>query len=523
MHSNGHVLTLELMVQKVNEHVNGILRENLYEMNLSMSKLKQLDRQKQELRSYLKRCGIGDRSAKEFMIDFIEECLLKLFSFDEQTIGKTFFYSPEGNKNPAYQFDKLLYYYQKIYGVYGMEHLVEDNHLLGQEGKNEITAEDIRSVYQKIAPPMDFTEQLWLLSYKIYAAYKGIGVVDELRDMHIDGVSGGVSGRQGEYDSVWMFYKGRSVHLAFLSFENEAELERVCRNICRFEQPGELSRAKGYLIHEMADHARVVVARPDFAENWMFFVRKLDQGQKRTLEDLFPREDAKSLIELLGWLMKGCQVIGVTGMQGSGKTTLLMALIGHIPKEYTIRVLELAFELHLRELYPKRNIVTFRETNTVAGWEGLEVQRKTDGTVTVIGELVSHRVAAWMIESGQTGSLSTIFTHHARTTKSLIHSLRNSLLKEGHFQSEQIALQQVLEVVRFDIHLHMDRSGERYIERVTQIVEDASAPDGFRLVNLIEYENHEYIQKHKLDEAARAELAKWLTQEEKEAFFAADI
>lgn len=253
------------------------------------------------------------------------------------------------------------------------------------------------------------------------------------------------------------------------------------------------------------------------------FVRKLDQGQKRTLEELFPKADAEPLIQLLGWLMKGCQVIGVTGMQGSGKTTLLMALIGHIPKEYTIRVLELAFELHLRELYPKRNIVTFRETNTVAGWEGLEVQRKTDGTVTVIGELVSHRVAAWMIESGQTGSLATIFTHHARTTKSLVHSLRNSLLKEGNFQSEQIALQQVLEVVRFDIHLHMDRSGERYIERVTQIVEDASAQDGFRLVNLIEYENHGYIQKHKLDEATRAELARWLTQEEKEEFFAADI
>ena len=523
MQSKECLLTQELMVQKINGHVNGILRENLYEMNLSMAKLQQLDRQKQELRNNLKRCGIGDRGAKDFMIDFIEECLLKLFSLDEQNIGQTFFYSPEGEKNPAYQFDKLLFSYQKTYGVYGMEQLVEENHLLGGAGKNEITVEDIRRVYHKKAPSMDFAEKLWLISYKVYAAYKGLGVIDELRDMHIDGVSGGVSGRQGEYDSVWMFYKGRSIHLAFLNFGNEAELERICRNICRFEQPGELSRAKGYLIHEMADHARVVVARPDFAENWMFFVRKLDQGKKRTLEELFPREDAQPLVQLLGWIMKGCQVIGITGMQGSGKTTLLMALIGHIPKEYTIRVLELAFELHLRELYPKRNIVTFRETNTVEGWEGLEVQRKTDGTVTVIGELVSHRVAAWMIESGQTGSLSTVFTHHARTTKSLVHSLRNSLLKEGNFQSEQIALQQVLEVVRFDIHLHMDRSGERYIERVTQIVEDASTGEGFRLVNLMEYENHRYIQKNKLDEATRAELARWLTQEEKEEFFAADI
>jgi len=510
------------MVQRVNDHVNGILRENLYEMNLSMAQLQRLARQKQELRRNLKNSGIGDRNAKEFMIDFIEECLLKLFSITEQTVDQTFLYTKEGEKNPEYQFDKLLFYYRKAHGDYGMERMVEDHRLL-EAGKMEISAADIGRVYRHIQPSMAFADKLQLLSYKVYAAYKGLGVIDELRDMHIDGVSGGVSGSRGEYDSIWMFYKGRSVHLSFLSFQTAAELERVCRNICRYEQPGELSRAKGYIIHEMADHARIVVARPDFAESWMFFVRKLDQGEKRTLQEMFPDEDAVLLIELLIWIMKGCQVVGITGMQGSGKTTLLMALIEHIPKEYTIRVLELAFELHLRELYPGRNIVTFRETGSIQGWEGLEVQRKTDGTVTVIGELVSHRVAAWMIESGQTGSLATIFTHHARSSRSLVHSLRNSLLKEGNFNSEQIALQQVLEVVRFDIHLHMDRSGERYVERVTQIVEDPDVPEGFCTVNLIEYENGRYVQKHKLDLQTKQELARWLTREEKEAFFAADI
>ncbi len=522
MQNKTQILTQEMMVSRINDHVNGILRENLYEMNLSMERMKQLSRQKDELRDNLKCCGIGNRNAKEFVIDFIEECLLKLFSFDETTINQAFLYTPEGECNPIYQFDKLLFVYRRTYGSYAMEQIVEKHHLL-QDGKTEISAQDISRIYRKAAPTLDFSEKLQLLGYKIYAAYKGLGVIDELRDMHIDGVSGGVSGRQGEYNSIWMFYKGRSIHLSFLSFGSEDELERVCRNICRFEQPGELSRAKGYLIHEMADHARVVVARPDFAENWMFFVRKLDQGKKRSLEELFPEEHAKPLVTLLAWIMKGCQVIGITGMQGSGKTTLLMALIEHLPKEYTIRVLELAFELHLRELYPDRNIVTFRETNTIQGWEGLEVQRKTDGTVTVIGELVSHRVAAWMIESGQTGSLSTIFTHHARTSKSLVYSLRNSLLKEGNFHSERIALQQVLEVVRFDIHLHMDRSGHRYIERVTLILEDTSASRGFRTINLIEYENNRYVQKNRLGEDMKAELARWLTAEEKEAFYAADI
>jgi type IV secretory pathway ATPase VirB11/archaellum biosynthesis ATPase len=213
-------------------------------------------------------------------------------------------------------------------------------------------------------------------------------------------------------------------------------------------QPGEISRKKGYLVHEMADHARVVVARPDFAENWMFFIRKLDNIPEVSLQQLVTGGHAEIPVELLKWLMKGCQVTAVTGMQGCGKTTLLTAMVGEIPEEYTIRVLELAFELHLRERYQNRNIVTFRETagmlehGGIGGQEALEVQKKTDGAVSIIGEVVSAKVASWMIESGQTGSLFTIFTHHAKSTRSLLLSLRNSLLKEGSFQSERIALEQ---------------------------------------------------------------------------------
>ena len=43
------------------------------------------------------------------------------------------------------------------------------------------------------------------------------------------------------------------------------------------------------------------------------------------------------------------------------------------------------------------------------------------------------------------------------------------------------------------------------------------------MFDLIEYENHTYVQKHKMDEVMRSEIAKWLTPEEKEEFYAADL
>lgn len=513
---------LDVMVKRVGEHVNRILRENLYEMKLDAGRLKRLARQKKELRDNLARCGVGDDLAKAYVLEFLQESLLKLFGLNERSIDETFYFRDMGKKKAEYLFDRLLYLYKKKHGQEALRVMIEENGLLDGT-KNEITEKEILALYERRKRPLSFVEKLELLTWKVYSAYKGLGVIDELRDMNIDGVSGGVSGMPGDHHSVWMFYQGRSVHLAFLDFGSERELERICRNICRFEQQGELSRARGYLVHEMADHSRVVVARPDFAESWMFFVRKLGAGGKRALAELFPQPGAGDAVELLQWLVKGCRVVGITGMQGCGKTTLLMALVESIPPEYTLRVLELAFELHLRQWYPDRNIVTFRETPTIDGWEGLELQKKTDGAVSIIGEVASARVAAWMVESGQVGSLFTLFTHHAKTTRALILSLRNSLLKEGGFSNEQVATEQVVNVVDFDVHLHLDREGRRYIERITQIREAPQLPEGYELVDLITYEDGVYQRKNRLDDQTKKQMERWLSQAEKEVFRVADI
>ena len=521
-------ITRQELVERVSEHVNRILRRNLYELKLDEKQTFRLLRQKEELRRYLKEAGTGNLQVKEYLISFIQEFLLNGMKMDEEMIKHTFFFSEKGSRQAAVRFDILLFLYKEQYGSGAMEKLIEEHGLLSGT-ENVITEEQIEHVYGVCGRKLKFIEQIELLSRKIYAYYKGLGAIDELRDMKIDGVSGGVSGKEGTYHSAWIFYHGRSVWLPFLDFEREEEMERISRNLCRYHQPGEISRKKGYLVHEMADHARVVVARPDFAENWMFFIRKLDNIPEVSLQQLVTGGHAEIPVELLKWLMKGCQVTAVTGMQGCGKTTLLTAMVGEIPEEYTIRVLELAFELHLRERYQNRNIVTFRETagmmehGGIGGQEALEVQKKTDGAVSIIGEVVSAKVASWMIESGQTGSLFTIFTHHAKSTRSLLLSLRNSLLKEGSFQSERVALEQVTEVVRFDVHLHMSREGQRYIERISEIVPDTESPEGYRIVELVRFDGERYVKLHTISETTRAEMVKWLTKEEKEAFFNVDI
>ena len=42
-------------------------------------------------------------------------------------------------------------------------------------------------------------------------------------------------------DSIWIFFQGKSIRLAFLSFGTESELKRVCQNIYKYNNPGQLS------------------------------------------------------------------------------------------------------------------------------------------------------------------------------------------------------------------------------------------------------------------------------------------
>ena len=106
-------------------------------------------------------------------------------------------------------------------------------------------------------------------------------------------------------------------------------------------------------------------------------------------------------------------------------------MVKHIYASYTLRVQEMAFELQLRRIYSRRNILSFRKRNIyrVKGW----IYRKTDGTVNILGEVASDEVASWMIQMSQVASLFTLFTHHAKTFRDLVFSLRNSLLKTGMF------------------------------------------------------------------------------------------
>ena len=175
-------------------------------------------------------------------------------------------------------------------------------------------------------------------------------------------------------------------------------------------------------------------------------------------------------IKLIEFLMRGCITCAVTGRQGSGKTTLMSSIIRYIDPRYTIRVLEMAPELYLREIYPTRNILSLQETATVSAAECQDALKKSDAAVSIVGEVATDSIAARMIQMGMTACIFTIFSHHANTPKDLVLTLRNSLVNDGGFSEMGTAEKQVLDVVKCDIHLDYTPDGRRYIDRISEIV-----------------------------------------------------
>ena len=343
--------TIDMMIEFVKRRLDEITKINLYDIGLSEEELKRRKNKKYELKKALKGCTYGDVNDKRYVKELIYDLLEKEYGVTETNISKAIPFDIPSLLTAQDKFDILIYAYKKEFGYEALTELIKKYDLAELkyvEGETKpsyvITSNEIEDIYEKENVVLSFADKLNVVVQRIYQQYKGYSSIDEVRDMNIDGVSGGVSGLPesflsqvaqtdgGDYlnqiaehkvpracDSIWIFFQGKSIRLAFLSFGTEAELKRVCQNIYKYNNPGQLSDTNGYKINEMKDGSRVVVVRPSFSETWAFFVRKFDV-KRSTLEQWFKGEPGSDeSIELLKFLVKGARIISLTGEQGCRK------------------------------------------------------------------------------------------------------------------------------------------------------------------------------------------------------------
>ncbi len=345
--------TLELMVKFIKKRLDEITKINLYDIGLSEEELKRRKNKKYELKKALKGCTYGDVNDKKYVKELIYDLLSKEYGINETNISRVLPFDTPSLLTAQDKFDILIHEYKKTFAYEALTEMIKKYKLAELkyiEGESKpsyvITDAEIDEIYEKENFELEFSDKLEVIVQRIYQQYKGFSSIDEVRDMNIDGISGGVSGlpesflsqvaqTDGDYlkqtmeakvpracDSIWIMFQGKSIRLAFLSFGTEAELKRVCQNIYKYNNPGQLSDTNGFKINEMKDGSRVVVVRPSMSETWAFFVRKFDV-KRASLEQMYRNcHGGDELINLLKFLVKGARIISLTGEQGCRKNDI---------------------------------------------------------------------------------------------------------------------------------------------------------------------------------------------------------
>lgn len=559
-----NIFSIKFLTHDIKTTINDILHMNVEELNLNRIESEKRENLKGTLRSHLRSCSFGDIGAKEYVKDFIKDLLLKKYQITEDNINNIINFDDKGTLTTIDKYDIVLYLYKKKYAYKGLSMLIEDYSLdQAKEDEDgiyyEIDNKDIVNIYSKIGNKLEFVDKLEIVAQRVYQKNYGHGVIDETRDMRIDGVSGGIYGIDADsycyveeelenaiceaeftYNGIAIMHQGKTIHMSFMGFGSSEELQRVCRNIYRYNSPGQLSQERGYIENDMKDGSRVVVVRPPFSNSWAFFVRKHGIGKVDKLENILTDDRKEIPINLLGWAVKGCCNIVITGDQGGGKTTLLRTLIKYIPRNLTIRIQEQLYELHLEKLFKKKNIVTFKEIPSVSGQEGLNLQKRTDGAVNILGEITKYEVASWFIQMSQAASKFTMCTHHANTTAKLIEWMTDALLKEGGYTGSSVkeARREVVEAINLDVHMTLDQ-GHRFIDRITEIrpkqdspypektkdqiktfFERMTNPIVYEAIDIVTYENGKYVLKNKISDHLYLQIKKYLSNHEMQEFYA---
>lgn len=539
------IFSFDYLVDAVWNDIYNAQRQRPEDMNLNKYETEKLKKQKTNLMQNLEKCSAGDYGAKMFVIDYISSLLQGKHGIDALTINRPIKFHDEEQLSSDEKYDILLCYYTREYGMHdAMHEFICQNHF--DELRNEqyyVDKQDVKEVYHRLLPKMNlsFTDKMDVLAHRIYQTRSGHGCADRTRDLNVSGVSLGVSGISADtfsfagasksqannktayrfsYDSFWMNFEGKQFYMSCTGCHSQKELIRVCKNLYRYHAPKNASANDGRVLNDMKDGSRVTVSRPNFCGSWSAIVRKHSGGKMLTLEEQLTDPGAENVIALLKYIILGEQSLEITGGQSCGKTTVLRRAATFIRKYKTIRTEETIFELELNEVMQDRNIVTFRETDFISGQDALNHIKKTDCDVLIFGETVDPAVAAWKIQASQTGGPFNMETNHAETTEKLLKWYRNALLMCAGFSNELIAMEQVVDALKFDMHMAKTPSGHFYCERITEIipVEDDKKP--YKLVNIVVFNKKEnrYEVTHELSKQMQERILANLHEDEAKDF-----
>lgn len=444
---------------------------------------------KERVAEALKQCVYGEENAKATVMSTMRNIIAKHLP-DIDHCNAVIDFSNLSLLTPEQKFEIIIYELRKTYKKDVIKYLNKIYHFSdtrvikeGERPRREVDYKLIDQIFDEQIPykELDYEQALDILTIFVYQASKGFGKIETLRELNIDGLELGtigairyrMLGTNPDYvieRSCSIQIDAQWVHLSFIDFGSVDEIKRLVINISNVEGSEALTVKKPLKVVDSYNGSRITCIRPDVGATWGLFLRSFSAGITRVPQWLDKPEvhNWELVDKLLYFLAQADQNVAFTGQQNTGKTTLMKGYIDYF-KYVNIRVLEMSFELNLNEIYPDRNVFCTKPTEFATSTNVQDTLKKTDGYVSMVGEIAEDIVAANAMKFGLVASASTIFSHHGNDYRGLIDGLTGSLLSCGMYKDYNIAQQLVLDVVKHNVHLNF--CGKlRVVEYIEEIV-----------------------------------------------------
>ena len=446
-------------------------------------------RNKSRIAQAARKCVYGEENARRTIIkvfhDIIASHLLTL-----ESCYSIFNFEDLETLPPEIKFEILLYCLAPQYGKNAVKFLNDtykwsSPRYIAQSGleRREVDYALVDTMFKEQMPydSLSYEQCIDVISILVYQNSKGYGKIDTLMQQNIDGLELGTVGAiryrllnanpdyvterscSIQLDAQW-------IHLSFINFGTVDEIKRLVLNVSNTEGSEALTIKRPTKVVDMYKGARVTCIRPNVGATWGLFVRSFSAGVI-SVKKWLDKPEVKNweiVDKLLFYLCQCTENTAVTGQQNTGKTTLMKGLIGYYPY-FNIRVIEMSFELQLNEIYPDRNIFCTRNDEFTSATEVQDILKKTDGYLSMAGEIATNEVAANAMQFGLVASQATMFSHHGKDYMGLIEGLTNALLSSGQFNDRDSAQGLVLDVVKHNVHCDFHKK-LRVVDYIEEIV-----------------------------------------------------